>query len=140
MFERIEGVEKPQFFNVLLIDTEKDAPQIIKTPGGLNEWYKLIGCSMVDIQERYIDGHAYDFITDDEALYKGGAKVSGLDKDGQPHFVGNMVICRCDEEGNETGLTDEDIKRLYTHAVILELSQPVEGRAQRYVAIHGIEY
>ena len=52
MFERIEGVEKPQFFNVLLIDTEKDAPQIIKTPGGLNEWYKLIGCSMVDIQER----------------------------------------------------------------------------------------
>lgn len=81
MFERIEGVEKPQFFNVLLIDTEKDAPQIIKTPGGLDEWHKLIGCNMIDIQERYIDGHAYDFITDDEALYR-GRKCPGLIRTG----------------------------------------------------------
>ncbi len=30
----LEGIEKPQLYNVLLIDTEKDAPQIIRTGGG----------------------------------------------------------------------------------------------------------
>ncbi len=140
MFEKIEGAERPELFKVILIDTEKDKPQIIKTSGGLDEWYKLIGCNHIDIQERYIDGHAYDFITDDEALYRGGAKVSALDTEGQPHIVGNIVICRCDQEGNETGLTDEDIERIYNHAIILELSQPVEGRAQRYIALNNIEY
>ena len=136
----LEGIEKPQLYNVLLIDTEKDAPQIIRTGGGLSEWYRLIKCDLIDIQEHYIDGHAYDFIIDDEALLKAGGKVSALDKDGNPCLVGNIVICTCDEEGNESGLSDEDIQRILKHVVILQLTKPIEGRATHYAAIAGIEY
>lgn len=95
---------------------------------------------MIDIQEHYIDGHAYDFIIDDEALLKAGGKVSALDKDGNPCLVGNIVICTCDEEGNESGLSDEDIQRILKHVVILQLTKPIEGRATHYAAIAGIEY
>lgn len=145
MFGSIDGIkaERPQeapTMRVLLIDTEKTAPQIIETPGGLNEWYRLIGCELIDIQARTIAGREYDIITDDEALYKQGAKVSGIDKNQQPQLVGNLVICKCDDQGNETGLSDEDIAHLMKHIAILKLPEPIEGRATRWAAICDLEY
>lgn len=145
MFGELEGIkaEKPEIkqkFNVMLIDTEKDAPQIIETTGGLKEWYRLIGCELIDIQTRSIDGWQYDFIVDDEALYKQGAKVSALDKDQKPAFVGNLVICKCDDQGNETGLLKSDITHLKNHICILKANEPLKDRAQTWAAIYGVEY
>ena len=88
-----------------------------------------------------IDGIAYDFISDEEILLKSGGKISAVDTEGRPAFVGNIVICHCDDKGNETGLTSEDIERLTSHLVIIRTEQPIEeGRAKRWAAISGLSY
>lgn len=140
MFETIEGVKPPKLFKVMRIDTEKEAPEIITTPGGLAEWYKLIGCQIIDIQERMIEGAAYDFIIDEEAPLKDGAKVSALDKDGKPQFIGNLVICKYDGEGGETGLDEEDINRINRHIVILRTNKPLKDRATAWAGVADLEY
>ena len=140
MFETIEGVKRPELFQVMLINTEKTAPEIRTTPGGLAEWYKLIGCQIIDIQERYIDGAAYDFIIDEEAPLKDGAKVSAIYKDGQPCFIGNLVICKYDGEGGETGLDEEDINRIKKHVAILQTDKPLKDKATAWAGIIDIDY
>lgn len=102
---------------VLVINTEKLEPQIVETPGGLDEWYKLIGCSLIDIVYRQIGGRYYDIILDDEGI-RPGAKVTGLDSELEPQLVGNLVICNYDGEGGEAGLTEEDIEHIKRHIVV----------------------
>ena len=146
MFGELNGIkaEKPteehKKFVVMVIDTEKQKPQIVDTIGGCAEWYRLIGCDLIDIQSRSINGREYDFITDDEALYKQGAKVSALDKDQQPVFVGNLVICKCDDEGNETGLDKADIELLTKHICSIRAEQELKDRAQTWASVYGLEY
>ena len=59
---------------VLLLDTDSLQPQIVETEGGLEEWYRLIKCSLIDIVSREIGGRYYDVIVDDEGLYRGGGE------------------------------------------------------------------
>ena len=144
MFGKVEGLEaaKPEEmkkFVVALIDTERERPQLIDTAGGLEEWRRLLQCQIIDIQERYIEGRPFDFICDDEAGLKAGCKVSGLNKDLQPELLGNLVICKCDDEGHEIGLNKEDIELLKRHICILGLNEPQEGRASQWAAIRDLE-
>lgn len=144
MFGKVEGLEaeKPEQLNkfvVALIDTEKERPQIIDTVGGLEEWKRLLQCRVIDIQERYIEETAFDFICDDEAGLKAGCKVSGLNKELQPDLLGNLIICKCDSEGRETGLKKSDIEILKRHFCILGAKEPREGRANQWAAIRDLE-
>lgn len=59
---------------VLLIDTDTLQPQVVETAGGLQEWYRLIKCDLIDIVSRKIGGRYYDIIVDDEGLFKGGGE------------------------------------------------------------------
>lgn len=59
---------------VLLINTNSIMPEIIDTPGGLAEWYRLINCDLIDITTHNIGGRSYDIIADDEGLLRGGRK------------------------------------------------------------------
>ena len=63
---------------VLVIDTEKTKPDIVDIPGGLDEWCRLLKCSVIDIATRTIAGKPYDLIIDDEGLFKGGGKGHSL--------------------------------------------------------------
>ena len=149
MFGELEGLKaerptpeeiNPQKFVVCLIDTESERPQLIDTTGGLKEWYKLLKCARRDIQARTLDGVEYDFIFDDEAPIKLGAKVSALDKDGQPQLIGRLVICHCDAEGNETGLHKSDIEILKRHICILEGRPSEEGeKPPTWAAIYNLD-
>lgn len=142
MFGKVEGLEVEQprgKMVVCVIDTEKERPQLVDTEGGLDEWYRLIGCSLIDIQEHTIEGQPFDFIFDDEGLFKEGAKVSALDKDQQPVLVGNLVICKCDSQGNEIGLSKADVELLKKHICILSATQELKDRAQRWAAIYGLD-
>lgn len=138
MFETIEGVKRPELFKVLLLDTDVLKPQVIQTGGGLEEWYRLVKCDLIDIQERQIDGVYYDFIVDDEALQKPRAKITALDKDGQPQLVGNLVICKHDGEGGETGLSDEEVKTLLDKIVVL--TENAAEDPEQWLAITDVEY
>lgn len=123
---------------VLLLDTEKTTPQIIDTEGGLASWYKLLKCDRIDIQSLQVTGQYYDFICDDEALFKERAKPTALNQDKEPVLVGNIIICRADEEGHEATLTDADIKELLKHIVIL--TEKTEEKPEQWLAIFGAEY
>lgn len=122
---------------VLLLDTDKLEPQIIETEGGLDEWYRLIKCSRIDIVTRKIGGHYYDIIIDDEGLFKERAKPTALDTAQQPLLVGNLIICNYDEEGRETSLTDEDLENIIRHLVIL--AEAGTDTPERWLAINNVE-
>lgn len=122
---------------VLLLDTDSLQPQVVETEGGLLEWYRLIKCNLIDIVSRKIGGRYYDIILDDEGLFKGAAKPTALDQQQQPQLVGNLVICNTDGEGNETTLTDEDIKHILKHIVVL--TEAGTDQPQKWLALNGIE-
>lgn len=122
---------------VICLDTDILQPQVLETEGGLQEWYRLIKCDLIDIVSRKIGGRYYDIICDDEGLYKERAKPTALDADQQPQLVGNLVICNTDGEGNETTLTDEDISHILKHIVVL--TEAGTDTPQKWLALNGIE-
>lgn len=122
---------------VMLIDTEIMQPQVIETPGGLEEWQRLIGCRVIDIACRKIGGKYFDFIIDDEGLFRQGAKVTVLNAEQKAVLVGNLIICNFDSEGNETTLTDEDIRLIENHLVVL--TQAGTDKPVKWLAINGTE-
>ena len=99
--------------------TQELQPGIVETEGGLDEWYRLLRCDLIDIVYREIGGKYYDIIADDEGLIKPRAKVTAIDKKGDFMLVGNLVICNYDGEGGEASLTEEDIQRIKEQLVIV---------------------
>lgn len=82
----------------------------IENPSGLEDYYKLIGCSTIDITNRAIAGKRFDIICDDEGIFTENPKISAINDMGEPQLVGNLIITgEADSEGNMTDLTDEDI-------------------------------
>lgn len=78
--------------------------------------YNLLECDTIDIQERYINNIAYDFIIDDEYLLNGKSQepsncVAIGTRNGEilEIIFGNFIICHTDGNGNETDINDEDI-------------------------------
>lgn len=89
--------------------------KVVNIEPDLEAYYKALGCQTIDIQERTIEGKAFDFICDDEAfLYEEPAVVSVRSKDSRYNLVNSVIVCRC-EEGEEVGLTDEECKLVLSH-------------------------
>ena len=93
----------------LLIDTvNKEVKQV--NPGGLEDYYDLIGCDLVDIVTRKIGRKYYDIICDDEGTFVEDPLISAIDDIGRVMFVGNLIICgKVNSEGDLTDLTSNDI-------------------------------
>jgi len=121
---------------VLLIDPDVLEPLQIETPGGLEEWRRLIDCSLIDVASRRISGQYYDFIIDDEGLLK-GRKVTALDSAGNPMLSGPLVICRYDGKGGEMSLTAADIQAI-TEKIVIVSDKRKPG--EKWLAVSGIEY
>lgn len=99
----------------LLIDTETRKATVVQINDNdrLNDYYKYLKCSLIDITSRKVGGKYFDFIVDDEGLLTDSPVVSALDPEGQPALVGNLLICNYDgDAGGEASLTDEDVARL----------------------------
>ena len=122
---------------VLVIDTDILQPQIQETPGGLDEWKRLIKCSLITISYLQIAGKYYDIIGDDEALLKAGGKVTAIDTDKNPQLVGNLVICNYDGEGGEAGLTEDDIKHIMQNIVVL--TEDKAENPQKWIAVNNVQ-
>lgn len=123
---------------VIVIDTDILQPQVVDTMGGLQEWYRLIKCTSIDIAYKQIGGRYYDIILDDEGLFTERAKVTALDPEQNPALVGNLVICNYDGEGGEAGLTEEDIEHIKKHIVVLTEKTEDEAPAQ-WLALMPVE-
>ena len=81
----------------------------------LEEYYRLLNCSLIDITSRKVGGVSFDIIVDDEGLLKDSPIISAFDPDGQPALAGNLLFCKYDGEGGETSVTQEDIDHLEKH-------------------------
>lgn len=81
----------------------------------LDTYYELLHCDCIDIVNRgfAMCNRRFDIICDDMGLYADDPRISAIDDHMQPMLVGALlVIGQADEEGNETSLTDEDVKIL----------------------------
>ena len=112
-----------------LLDVENKTRSAVEIDDNqhLQEYYRYLNCSLVDITSRKIGGKWFDIITDDEGLCKENPIVSALTSDNEPALVGNLLFCNYDAEtGEETSLTDEDIAHLEKHTAIA-IKKDVEG-------------
>lgn len=60
---------------------------------GLEDYYKLLHCTTIDIVNRGINGKRYDIICDDEGTFSDAPLISVIDDLGRVTFVGNLIVC-----------------------------------------------
>ena len=90
---------------------------IVELPKNLDGYYEMLDCTTIDIVSRKIGNKYYDIVCDDEGLFAENAIVSAFDEKGQPMLVGKLLICNHDGQGNEAGLTQEDIQNIEKHTM-----------------------
>lgn len=120
----------------LLLNVVEDKVRIVEA-NGLDDYYRLMGCSVIDITQRKIAGKYYDIICDDEGLLKENPKISAITHMGQPVLVGNLIIAgEADADGNLTDLLDTDILHLYRNIHFFRTTNHLEG----YNILCEVEY
>lgn len=93
-------------------------PQITLVQNKLEEWYKIIGCTTIDIVSGRINGVPVDIIVDDEGkLNENTAKqITGFFmKDGKvlDTLVGTLIITGfADEDGELTDLPEKALEKV----------------------------
>lgn len=93
----------------LLLDIKNNKTQVVEAEG-LEQYYELLDCHLIDIVQRRIDRKRFEIICDDEGLFKEDYKISAINNLGEPMLVGSLLICgKADTEGELTSLTDEEI-------------------------------
>ena len=96
----------------LLLDVMENRVEVVEV-SWLDDYYRLIGCSLIDITQRKIAGTYYEIICDDEGLLQENPKISAINDMGQPMLVGNLIIAgEVDDDGNLTDLLDADISHI----------------------------
>lgn len=96
----------------ILINVNEDTVSVVN-PEGLEDWYNLLGVSLVDIAYRRIGrkNKYFNIIVDDNGLLTDEPKISAVSNLGAVMLVGNLIIAGdTDDEGNLTDLTEEDIR------------------------------
>ena len=97
---------------MLLLDVYNNEVKVVEV-NGLEDYYKYIGCSLIDIVRRTIGDMTVEIICDYEALFAEHPKVSAIDVLGQPCLYGNLLVAGGEViDGNLTELTEEEIEYL----------------------------
>ncbi len=130
----------------ILLDTDVGPSGIARLTvldGSLEGYYRALHCSAIDIVPRRIGAEVYDVVMDDEGLLKldsekGTPFISAADSFGDPVLVGSLFFCRHDGDGNETDLTEADVKNLETHLHIAEVELR-NGLVQRRGVMAGVD-
>ena len=93
----------------LLLDVNKNRVTIVD-PQGLDDYYDLIGCRLIDIPARRIGEKWFNIICDDEGALKDYPRVSAIDDHCNTQLVGSLIITGgVDEEGELLPLSEDDI-------------------------------
>lgn len=123
----------------LLIDTSKGTSVV-----DVKDFHDIqlrLGVDIFDIVSRQIGNDKaaiYDIYVDDCGLLKGNPIVSAFDSKGVPHLVGNLLVARHNDDGEQIPLTDEDLnyleqwcfethdlKRNMVHHILMPVDYPV---------------
>ena len=91
-----------------------ETPQDIEwrtMPKELEQMYELIGCHTIDIVTRELNGKTFSMIVDDEGLLL-EKMPSYYDEKTRTYLVGTIIITQYNEEGEQVGLTREEIEHI----------------------------
>lgn len=121
---------------MLLIDVENNKVKVVEADG-LEDYYRYIGCSTIDIVRRQIGDLVVEIVCDDEATFVDYPKVSAIDKEGYPCLFGNLLIASSRIiDGNLTPLTEGEIEYLKHHIAVVT----TEHYNEPYQVIYRINY
>ena len=98
----------------------------------LEQYYKLLDCSLIDITNQKIGDKYYDIIFDDEFMDNPKKIPSAATATGNPVLFGSLLICNYDyeiDDGNESGLTRSDIINIINNLVNYHLDDGRKGLA-----------
>lgn len=96
-----------EILGVLINPKERKAEKVTFKPT-LDEYYRLLGCDLIDYGQRCVGGTNVTIVCDDEGSFDSTNVVSAVDKDRVTMFVGTILVIGFDNvDGNDTGLTDE---------------------------------
>ena len=96
----------------ILIDPDKQEVKEVEFPGGLQSYYDLLDCDLID---RYPLDNNNDIVLDDEGHYKGHETFFSIEIDGEPaFFIGKSVIVGVNHDTGDwvdpINLSVEDVK------------------------------
>lgn len=96
----------------LLLDVMEGKVETVDADG-VEEFYKLLHCTTIDIVQRIIGDRWYDIVCDDNGTFVEDPRISAVDSKGQIMLVGNLLICGlADADGVLTSLSEEDIEHI----------------------------
>ena len=105
---------------MLLLDVKNNEVKIVEV-NGLEDYYRYIGCRVIDIVRRTIGDLTVEIVCDDEATFEEHPKVSGIDISGRPCLYGNLLVAGGTViDGNLTELTEDEVK--YIKEFIIEIT------------------
>ena len=108
---------------MLLLDVQNNDVKVVEA-NGLEDYYKYIGCSVIDIVRRKIGDVTVEIVCDDEGTFAEHPKVSAIDVVGQPCLFGNLLIAGGKViDGNLTELTEEEVE--YIKGFLIEVTTSI---------------
>ena len=121
---------------MFLIDVYNNEAKPVEADG-LDDYYELIGCDLIDIVNRAVGNRRYAIIADDEGLLKANPKISAIDNFGFAMLVGNLLIANDDIENGELKSLDvSDI--VYLKERVIEFS--TKNHPEPYGMLTQVEY
>lgn len=105
---------------MLLLDVRNNDVKVVET-NGLDDYYKYIGCRLIDIVRRKIGDLTVEIVCDDEGTLVDHPKVSAIDVIGQPCLYGNLLIASGRVvDGYLTELTEQELE--YIKGFLIEVT------------------
>lgn len=104
----------------------------------LEDMYREIGCSCIDITRRKVGGKVFDFIVDDEGLLKEDPLVSAIyfeDGNIRPSLVGTLIICSRNSKGETVDISLEDHELLIRRIGEIGTKNKETGEERKLYAI-----
>lgn len=94
----------------VLVDVENEKISVVEIPDELDEFYKILNCSCIDIVRRKIGRKRFEIVCDDEGTFKETPKISAIDNLGNVQLVGNLFIVGSEViDGNLTSIPADDV-------------------------------
>lgn len=139
-FRKISFMPPVRMIRGFLLDVENGVAEERTVPDKLDSYYKMLNCSCIDITIRklgYSGNRYFEFVVDDEGMFKTEPIISAVDNYGRGMFVGNLFITgRTDEEGNLTSLTDKDVNYIKRFLML----EGTERHPEPHIMLDQVEY
>ena len=90
----------------VLIDVENDKAEVVEFEPELEEYYRLLDCTLIERTVRKIGNSPkrFTFICDEEGMLKANPVISAVNRDMSDALFGNIMVVK----GLGAGLTDEE--------------------------------